>query len=79
MRREKLKQLALAQLLLEQARVRFGRNARGCTIDEVEGGRQAAASMLRENDIPMSALSNLSKDDLELLVDTYLEHKGSGR
>ncbi|MGD9749412.1 MAG: hypothetical protein AB7W59_00290 [Acidimicrobiia bacterium] len=79
MRREKVRQLALAQLQLEQARAQVGRAARGCTMDEVEGGRLAAAKMLRENDIPVAALANLDAQDLELLVDTYLEHEDGRR
>lgn len=75
MRREKVRQLALAQLKLERERAQFGREARGCTRDEVEGGRAAAARMLAENGIQVAVLTNLDTAALELLVDTYLEHQ----
>lgn len=72
-------QLAIAQLCLERARAQFAREARGCTIDEVEGGRHAAARALRETNIPLNVVATLDNQQLELLVDTFLEHERGKR
>jgi hypothetical protein len=74
-RPERVRALAVAQLLLERARASFGREARGCTIQEVDAARQLTGRMLTELEIPLAALPRLGQDQLELILDTYLEHE----
>jgi hypothetical protein len=74
-RPDRVRALTLAQLQLERARANFGREARGCTIQEVEAAQQAARKLLAELEIPLATLPKLDHGQLELIVDTFLEHE----
>lgn len=79
MRRERVKQIAVAMLRVEQARARMAIDAAGVTSDELDAGRTHSSRIIGQLGIERRDLVALDSNQLDELVDTYMAHEESKR